>query len=148
VTQQDAALRLFVYETTVRTGLPPSPLETARHFGLSSMEVQAAFRRLQKDYDALVLLPGSAYIWMAEPFSALPTDYPVHMAKRRYFGNCVWDALAIVALVGEDADIPTACPVSGTDLTLSVRDGRLNPIEAVVHFAVKPKDWWVSLGFT
>jgi hypothetical protein len=151
MTEQDAAIRLFVYETAVKTGRPPSPLETARRFGLLPMETALAFRRLQDEHDALVLVPGSAYIWMAEPFSALPTDYPVHSLGTRgtrWFGNCVWDALAIAALVGVDADIPTACPASGADLTLAVRDGTLRPIDAVVHFAVRPKDWWVSVGFT
>ncbi len=148
MTEQDAAIRLFVYETVVQSGRPPSPLETARRFGLSPIEARLAFQRLQDEHDALVLLPGSPYIWMAEPFSAAPTDYPVHSARMSWFGNCVWDALAIAALVGVDADIPTACPASGAELILSVRNGRLSPIEAVVHFAVRPRDWWISLGFT
>lgn len=148
MTEQDAAIRLFVYETVVKTGRPPSPLETARWFGLLPMEAGLAFRRLQDEHDAFVLLPGSPYIWMAEPFSAVPTNYPVHASRMHWFGNCVWDALAIAALVGVDVDIPAACPASGSDLNLSVRNGKLSQIQAVVHFAVKPKDWWVSIGFT
>lgn len=34
-----------------------------------------------------------------------------------------------------DANIPTACPAGGADLTLAVRDGTLRPIDAVVHFS-------------
>ncbi len=150
MTAQDAAIRQFIYQTVVATGQVPSPLTVGTRFGMASFEAGRAFQRLQADHDALVLLPDSPYIWMAEPFSAVPTDYPVVPVAdgATWYGNCVWDALSIASLAGVDADIPTACPTSGAPMTLSVRAGHLAAGAGVVHFAVKPRDWWRSIGFT
>ena len=144
----DSEIRAFVYQSTVSTSRVPSPLVVATHFGTNIVSIEAAFDRLATEQDALVLLPGSHYIWMAEPFSAVPTDFPVEHDGKRWYGNCVWDALAVAALLGGDADVPTTCPVSGTSLTLRVRSQRLEPSPGVVHFAVKPCNWWRSIGFT
>ena len=143
----DSEIRRFVYQSTVSTGRVPSPLDVAIQFDTNIVSIEAAFDRLAKDHDALVLLPGSHYIWMAEPFSAVPTDFPVEHGGRRWYGNCVWDALAVAALLGGDSVIPTACPVSGTPLTLRVRDQQLEPNPGIAS-AVKPCNWWRSIGFT
>ena len=29
--------------------------------------------------------------------------------RRSYFGNCIWDALGVAAMLGEDVEIPAAC---------------------------------------
>lgn len=149
VDTRDAEIRLHVYEQLAAGEPAPTPRTIAARFGTTPLAAAAALRRLQDDHDALVLLPGSPYLWMAEPFSAVPTDYPVAGAGRRWFGNCIWDALAVAALVDEPVvRIPAVCPATGLPLPLEVRDGELTAAPGVAHFAVPPRRWWESIGFT
>jgi len=144
----EADVRLWVYEQVAASGLVPSPLAVGEHFSLSPAEVHATLRRLQDEHDALVLMPGSSLIWMAEPFSAVPTNFVVRSGTDAWWGNCVWDGLAVLALLGRDGAVETRCPASGVDLSISVQDGSLRAADYIVHFAVAARDWWRSIGFT
>jgi len=144
----DSEIRLWIYEHFIDVGRAPSPVEIAAHFQLTPGEVEHRLRRLQDEADALVLLPGSSYIWMAEPFSAAPTSFTVRSGARVWWGNCIWDALAILALVGTDGVVSTACPHSGQPLLVSVSGRGLGEAHGVVHFAVPAREWWRDIGFT
>jgi hypothetical protein len=144
---EEAAVRLFIYESA-RAGRVPTPAEIGRRFSMSPRQAATTLQRLQDEHDAIVLLPDSPYIWMAEPFSAVPTDYPVIAESGRWFGNCVWDALAIASLVEQPCRIPAACPESGEELVLTTSGGALTSAPGIVHFAMPPARWWESIGFT
>jgi hypothetical protein len=144
----DADVRLWVYEQVAATGLVPGPLDLSDHFGLGPSEVDASLRRLADDHDALVLLPGSSLIWMAEPFSAVPTEFKVVADDDTWWGNCIWDGLAILSILGRDGQVETRCPGSNASLVVTVANGRLVQADHVVHFAVAARDWWRSIGFT
>ena len=73
---------------------------------------------------------------MAEPFSAVPTSFNVRSGARVWWGNCIWDALAILALVGTDGAVSTACPHSGQPLRVSVTARGLGESQGIVHVAV------------
>jgi Alkylmercury lyase len=148
VTPRDSEIRLWIYQYFVDNGRAPSPLEIATHFQLTPDQVEHILHRLQSEADALVLIPGSSYIWMAEPFSAVPTSFLVRSGDRQWWGNCIWDALAILALLGVDGSVATACPHSGLPLLLAVTEHSIVPVPAVVHFAVPARDWWRDIGFT
>ena len=96
----------------------------------------------------IVLQPDGAEILMANPFSAVPTAFPVVTARQRYQGNCIWDALGAVAMLGEDAEIETACGCCGQALRLAVRAGTLEAPPSVVHFALPAARWWDDIVFT
>ena len=145
---RDSEIRLWIYQHFVDTGRAPGPVEIAAHFRLTPDQVEHILHRLQREADALVLIPGSPYIWMAEPFSALPTSVLVRSGTRQWWGNCIWDALAILALLGLDGSVVTACPHSGQPLLLTVTKGALVEAAGVVHFAVSARDWWRDIGFT
>ena len=144
----DSEIRLWIYQYFVDTGRASSPIEIAARFQPAPADVEQRLRRLQEEAEALVLLPGSSYIWMAEPFSAVPTSFRVRSGARHWWGNCIWDALAILALIGTDGSVSTACPHSGQPLLLSVTRGRLADAQGIVHFAVPARDWWRDIGFT
>ena len=141
-------IRLHVYRHFAQTGRAPSPVEIARAFDLTPSQAERILQQLAGQADALVLLPGSAYIWMAEPFSAVPTSFVVGSGERRWWGNCIWDALAILALLQFDGWVQTACPDCGAELRLEVAGSALTHHDGVVHFAVPARDWWRSIGFT
>jgi hypothetical protein len=123
-------------------------VEIGERFDLSPAAIDRTLRGLQDGHDALVLLPGSSLIWMAEPFSAVPTNFRVRAGDDAWWGNCIWDGLAVLALLERDGRVETRCPGSGIDLTVAVEDGDLVPSDHVVHFAVAARDWWRSIGFT
>jgi hypothetical protein len=144
----DRTVRLAVYRKIVEEGLPPTAPEMAGGLGIPIPEVEASLRRLG-DGHVLVLAPGTPYIWMANPFSAIPTPFEVLVGDRRYFGNCIWDALGIPACLDADALIRTYCPDCSEPLSLEVRNGALEaPLEGLIHFAVPAARWWDDIGST
>jgi len=144
----DRDVRLAVYRKIVEKGRPPTPPEMAVGLGIETLDVEASIQRLA-DGHVLVLAPGTPYIWMANPFSAIPTPFEVEVGDRLYFGNCIWDALGISACLHADAHIRTYCPDCSEPLSLDVRDGELEATsEGVVHFAVPAAHWWDDIGST
>jgi len=144
----DPQIRLWIYQHFVDACRAPSLIEIATHFGLTPDQLEQALYRLETEADALVLIPGSRYIWMAEPFSAVPTSFLVRSGSRQWWGNCIWDGLAILALLGLDGTVSTACPFSGRPLVVTLANRALVDAPGVVHFAVPARDWWRDIGFT
>lgn len=120
----DRDVRLAVYRKIVEEGRPPTAPEMAVRLGVATLDVEASLRRLA-DGHVLVLAPGTPYIWMANPFSAIPTTFEVEVGDRRYFGNCIWDALGIFAdmapLIGEVLG-PVTGSISASDSGGSVTE--------------------------
>ena len=144
----DDEIRVAVYRFFVDMGRAPVPAEVAADLGTSAFDVEDAFRRLH-EARVLVLAPGTPYIWMANPFSALPTPYEVLVHDKAYWGNCIWDALGIVALLGRSSGgtVRTRCPDCAEDLSVEIADGRLATSTGVVHYAVPAAHWWDDIGF-
>ena len=144
----DRDVRLAIYRTVVDTGRPPTAPEVAGELGVAISDVETAFGRLA-DGHAIVLAPGTPYIWMANPFSAIPTPFEVEVGDRRYFANCIWDALGIPACLHADARVDTYCPDCSAPLALTVRSDELDATaEGVIHFAVPAAHWWDDIGST
>ena len=142
----DERVRAYLYERFVALGSPPPARDTGEALGLGEEEASAAYRRLA-DAHVIVLRPGTDEIWMAAPLSARPTPFLVTTPLGTYFGNCVWDALGIAAMLGHDARIDTDCADCGAPLPLEVRGGELEA-RGVAHFAVPAARWWDDIGFT
>ena len=141
-------IRLYIYEFILETDRCPSLNEISAEAGLTPLETEQVLRDLEVNQSAIVLSPGSGNIWLADPFAALPTPYPVVSGSHQWFGMCVWDALGILVVADTDGHAPTRCPVSGDALELKVEDGTLASSEGVVHFAVPASQWWENIGFT
>jgi len=144
----DRAVRLAVYRTIVADGVPPTARELAAELDVPTADLAASLGRLA-DAHALVLQPETSSIWMAAPFSAVPTPFDVSVGDRRYFANCIWDALGVPACLHADARIDSSCPDCGEPLRLEVRDGVLRePADSVLHFAIPAARWWEDIGAT
>lgn len=147
VTQtRDNEVRLAVYRSFVDLGRAPIAAEISEVVTLSPLEVEESFKRLH-DAHVLVLAPGTPYIWMANPFSALPTPFSVRARDNTYWANCIWDALGIIAMLGSDGEVSCRCPDCAEPLTLKITNGTLSPVDHVVHFAVPAAQWWDDIGF-
>ena len=142
----DADVRVAVYRLFEQMGRAPVPAELARDLGSSQAAVEDALRRLAADH-LLVLAPGTPYVWMANPLSALPTSYSVAARGRTWFANCIWDALGVIAMFGGDGVATTWCADCGDDLTVEVADDAVVAGSGVVHFALPAAQWWDDIGF-
>jgi hypothetical protein len=138
---------VHLYERFVEDGRPPSVAATAAALGLGEAEVADAYRRLHEAH-VIVLAPGTADVWMAAPLSAVPTPFKVETERGSFFGNCIWDGLGIVAMLGRSGRVETTCPDCREPLAFEVRDGELEPVDAVVHYAVPAARWWDDIGFS
>jgi Alkylmercury lyase len=109
-------------------------------------DVRTSYERLRDDR-AIVLDPETREVWMANPFSAVPTPFEVRIGERSWFGNCIWDALGICAMLGGHGTVETACPDCGDPLSLEVRD-HVPRGEGLAHFLVPAAHFWDDIGFT
>jgi len=141
----DRAVRTHIYEAFVATGRPPTTASAAEALSTSPAEVAAAFRRLAGHHE-IALLPGTDEVWMAHPFSGVPTDYLVEAKNgRRWWANCAWDAVAIPGLVGDCTVHATLA--GGEPFQVTVADGTVSP-EHVIHFQVPARNFWDDIGST
>jgi hypothetical protein len=148
VNDLDNRVRLHIYERFLAEGRPPTAAETAEALGISADESEEAYRRLEQ-CRVIVLAPGTTNVWMANPLSAVPTRFRVVSDDgRSWWGNCVWDGLGVLAMVGLDGTVDSSCPDCGEKIELRVEDGELQPVDAVIHFAVPAARWWENIGFT
>jgi len=142
----DRQVRLHVMSTLVGEGRAPSVRETAVALGLSDEDAAAAYDRLQEGH-VIVLAPGTRNVWMANPLSAVPTPFTVEVGYRRWYGNCIWDALGVAAMLAADAKVRTTCPDCGHPMTLEVSADAIAG-EGIAHFAVPAARWWENIGYT
>lgn len=142
----DNDVRVAIYRLFVEKGSAPVAAELAAAVSASPATVEEALQRLH-DGHVIVLAPGTPYIWMANPLSALPTPYVSEVGGRRFWGNCIWDALGIVAMLGRDGTVTAPCPDCGDELRLDIAGGRLATTDLLVHYAVPAAQWWDDIGF-
>ena len=140
----DSTLRLHIYDEIVRTSEAPSVAALASKFQATLDEVRTALRRMH-DAHMLVLQP-SGELLMASPFSAVPTPFVTEVGRQRWFGNCVWDALGILATLHVSGRVLTSCAGCGDAMTLEVMD-RVSTGEGIVHFALPARRWWDDIVF-
>ena len=82
----DLDVRHFIYTSFAKTSHPPTTSDVARHFKTSIARIESAFERLAQAHQ-IALAPGTYSIWMAHPFSGVPTHYVTQVGGQRYWGN-------------------------------------------------------------
>ena len=143
----DRDVRRHVFQHFLEAALPPTANQTAAALGISLAEARAAYEHLAADH-VFVLEPGTLDIRMANPLSAIPTDFPVTVEGKRFYGACAWDALGVVAMLGGTGIIRTNCGCCGEPMTLKLVDSKLRSPVGVVHFAVPVAHWWDDIVYT
>jgi hypothetical protein len=114
-------LRRAIFESFAATGRPPE------------VDDAVGLRELADAH--VVVLDRSGQIVMAHPFAAPGGACRVDAGGRRWWGNCAWDGLGIVAALGlSDA---------------SVFSGGVEAVDgAVFHVEVPAAAWWDDIAFT
>src|ERR1700739_3420950 len=116
------AVRLHVFGKAAETGRIPQLPEIAAALGHPQGEVEQALRQLAAG-KVLILAPNDGNIWAANPFCAVPSPFRVETRGRTYWGICIWDALGVVAALGTDAVIRTACGDCSEPMLLEIAAG-------------------------
>lgn len=122
----------------------PTSSQLAAHFGVQQVDILGAFSALAGEH--CLVLDKDSEVWMAHPFSAIDTDHVVRIGERKWFANCAWDALAILAVLG-DGTFETRCAASGAALRFAARAGTIEG-DGVVHFLVPVREFWNDIGHT
>ncbi|HZE69189.1 MAG TPA: organomercurial lyase [Pyrinomonadaceae bacterium] len=142
----DKVVRSHVYHYVMREGVLPTIAEISSALARSSDEVRVSFQRLT-DGHIIVLQKGSGEVLMANPFSAVPTTFLVKIGDRSYYGNCIWDAMGIPAMLKQDATIEASCGCCSTAMNLKITNGSLEEAQGIVHFAIPAAHWWDDIVF-
>jgi hypothetical protein len=143
----DLAIRTFVYQHFVQEARPPSVAETATQFNLPDAEINHSYQLLH-DNHFFFLEPGTTFIRMANPFSAIPTKFKVQIGSMTYWANCAWDMLGIPAALHQDAEITAVYEDTGETAVITVTDGQVQHNGGVVHFPLPVRQWYDDLILT
>ena len=139
-------LRGHLYRHTRDSGAVPTRAELSTDLRSTESEVDAALRFLADRY--VLALDDAGEVWMAHPFSAVPTPYRVETGIGDYWANCAWDALAIPITLDTDGRTQARCPRSDAVIDLVVAGGRVEPRGTVVLLPVPARHFWDDIGFT
>ena len=93
-----AQVRQFIFESFRAWGTPPVVELVMTRFDLTREQATEVLRDLEAAHH-ISLVPGTARILMAFPFSAIATPFRVTVDEDRYFANCAWDAIAFHAML-------------------------------------------------
>ncbi|HSG07351.1 MAG TPA: organomercurial lyase [Longimicrobiales bacterium] len=141
------ALRTEIYRHVAETTEAPSLEALAAWAGRTHTDVLEALDALEANHH-IALLPDRTGIWMANPFSATPTAFPVDTPRGLFWANCAWDALGVPAILGVDGWTETRCAGSGEPISFGVRGGERQGDDGLIHLVVPPRHAWDDIGFT
>jgi hypothetical protein len=147
VERLDNRIRRFVYEYIVEHAVAPASKTIARQLSKPLAEVNAALLRLSEAH-AVIARRESCEIWRVAPFSAVPTAFEVRVGEKRWWANCVWDALGVLAALNKDGQVVTCCPCCNQAMALTIQNGKLQSVEAVIHFLLPVRQWYEDIVFT
>lgn len=143
----DTLTKLAIYQHFAETGRRPTPIEVAQRVGAEVEAVLEVYPRLRAQR-VLVLEPDGANIRMAPPFSGIPTQHAVIVGGKRYYANCAWDALGVVAALHQPGEIHSRCEQSGAPLLLMFGLEGPEPSSWLFHCLVPAARWWDDIVFT
>ncbi len=140
-------VKLAVYKYFAETGQRPSPEDVARCVGSNAEQTIDAYRRLRAQR-LLVLEADGSSIRMAPPFSGVPTQHVVEVGTIRYFANCAWDALGVLAALHKPGTVHSRCGQYGEPLRLDVGVQGPEPSTWLFHCLVPAAKWWDDIIYT
>jgi hypothetical protein len=146
-TDLNQAIRRFVYGYIVEHGFAPTIGVLAEHLCKPAADIKAALLRLSEGH-AVMAHPESCELWRAAPFSAVPTAFEVRSGEKSWWANCIWDGLGVLAALHKDGQVLTSCPCCNQPMTLTVKDGKLQPAEGAIYFQLPVRDWYRDIVFT
>ena len=141
-------LRVWIYEYVVDVGAPPTAHAIAGHLSVAPEQACNALEALHERRE-LILHPKTREIWMAGPFSAVPTPFRVHGPKASYWPRCAWDMFGIAAFMAESVHAEAVCADCAEPFAFDI-DASHGPRApgGLVHILVPAGRWYEDVGFT
>lgn len=139
-------LRTLIYRHFIQKQRAPTLAEMAKMLSRPLLEIRAAVERLGQSHAIVPQEDGE--LWRAAPFSAIPTAFPVEIGKRSWYGNCIWDALGIPAMLHKNGRVLASCGCCNAAMTLTIKNGALEQTEGIIHIAVPARHWYEDIVFT
>ncbi len=146
-TDFDWAVRSQIYLTLAERGSAPAVGELAAAVGSTEFKIRSALQSLFDAHEIAPLQSGDG-VWMANPFSGVPTEYPVATPTMTCYANCAWDALGVPAILSTDGWTRTRCAGSDEPMEFGIQGGRLEGDGGIIHLVTPPRDAWIDIGFT
>ena len=143
----DRNVRLHIYQRLLTAGQAPSASATASALNASPADVEEAYQRLAEGR-LIVLRPGTTEILMANPLSAVPTAFRVVVDGASHYGNCIWDALGVIAMLGGTGSVESTCGDCGEPMSVMIAQGAPVRPEGIIHIQVPAARWWDDIVFT
>lgn len=143
----DTQTKLAIYRLFAEHARRPSLTEVAARVGADAGSVLAAYARLRAQR-VLALEADGESIRMAPPFSGVPTQHVSVVGGKRYFANCAWDSLGVIAALQQPGVVHSRCEHSGEPLHLEVGLDGPEPSTWLFHCLVPAAKWWDDIVFT
>jgi hypothetical protein len=145
-----AQVRQFIFESFRAWGTPPVVELVMTRFDLTRDQATQVLKDLE-DAHHISLVPGTARILMAFPYSAIATPFRVTAGGERYFANCAWDAIAFHSMLNQDVTIDSFCDHCAEPIRIELHDGHAHTVEpagTIVYLARYPSEWWNDIRTT
>lgn len=143
----DTQTKLAIYRLFAEHARRPTVTEVAARVGADALRVLAAYARLRAQR-VLALEADGESIRMAPPFSGVPTQHVSVVGGKRYFANCAWDSLGVIAALQQPGVVHSRCEQSGEPLHLEVGLSGPEPSTWLFHCLVPAAKWWDDIVFT
>lgn len=146
----NAEVRQYIFECFRAWGTPPVVELVMTRFELTRDQATQVLRELEAAHH-ISLVPGTARILMAFPFSAIATPFRVTVDEDRYFANCAWDAVAFHTMLGHDVQVDAFCDHCAEPIRIELSGGRATAVEpagTIVYLARTPSHWWDDITTT
>jgi hypothetical protein len=139
-------VRHAIYRTFAEGGVPRAAALSAQ-LNIPIDEIKASYQQLH-EARAIVIDHRTKEVWMALPFSAVPTPHRVTSGERSWYANCAWDAFGIPSVIKGEARIESACGDCDAPIVYRAERGRIVDTHGVAHFVVPAARWWDNIGYT
>lgn len=143
-------VRVRLYQMFIERGRCPSVAAVAGALECEASRIAAAFKELAAAH--VLVLQAGGEVLMANPLSAVPTPFVVEAqtdaTPRTFYGNCIWDALGVLAMLHRDGRVVASCGCCGESMTVSLSRGAVESRPpGIVHFALPARRWWDDIVF-
>jgi Alkylmercury lyase len=139
--QLESAIHYHLVRGLIDEGFAPDRVRLQQLVHAEPAAVAQALKRLEASH-SLVCHPGDGTPWVIHPFSLSPTATWVQGSHRGWWAPCIWCALGVATLVGEDVVIHSRIGGEREDLDLHVCGGLVREDNIVTHFAVPLRSAW------
>jgi Alkylmercury lyase len=137
----DSAIHYYLVRGLIDDGFAPDIAKLQEMVAADAASVAEALKQLEASH-SLLCHPGHTAPWVIHPFSLSPTATWVQAGKLGWWAPCIWCALGVGVLVGEDVVIHSRIGGESENLGIHVTGGIVRENNIVTHFAVPLRDAW------